>query len=143
LFGGTPREILEDVQQADWAPDGSALAVVHQVAEQNQLEFPIGHSLYRTSGFISYPRVSPRGNLIAFFDHPTNRDNRGSVAVIDLAGNKRVLCGEWANVQGLAWAPEGDEVWFTASKAGEALSLHAVTFSGRESIMLRTPQNLF
>jgi hypothetical protein len=29
---GTPREMLDDVQQADWAPNGTDLAVVRQVA---------------------------------------------------------------------------------------------------------------
>lgn len=142
LLGGTPREILEDIQQADWSPDGSNLAVVHYVAGQYQLEFPIGKVLYRTGGYISYPRVSPDGNLVAFFDHPTQRDNRGSVAVVDLNGNKRVLSGELADPQGLAWYPDGGEVCFTASRAGESSGLHYVTLKGREATLLRVPNNL-
>ncbi|MBK9706130.1 MAG: protein kinase [Acidobacteria bacterium] len=31
ILGGTPREILEDVQEADWSPDGKELAVVRSV----------------------------------------------------------------------------------------------------------------
>ena len=32
LSGGAPREILENVSEADWAPDGKSLAVVHEVS---------------------------------------------------------------------------------------------------------------
>ncbi|MFL6255233.1 MAG: protein kinase domain-containing protein [Pyrinomonadaceae bacterium] len=142
LFGGTPREIMEDVQQADWAPDGTNLAVVRLIEGQHQLQFPIGNTIYQTGGDISYVRVSPRGGAVAFFDHPSDRDNRGSVAVIDPAGKKTILSGEWPNPQGLAWSPSGEEVWFTASKAGEALRLHAVTLQGQERVVLNVPQNL-
>jgi len=34
LVGGAPREVLENVQWADWSPDGAALAVVHEIGEQ-------------------------------------------------------------------------------------------------------------
>jgi len=142
LLGGAPRELLEDVQQADWSPDGSSLAVVHRRGEENQLEFPIGKILYSTSGYITYPRISPKGDAIAFFDHPTQRDNRGSVALIDLQGKKQMLTGEWADAQGLAWSPKGDEIWFTASRQGENLSLHAVSTSGQYHAVLRVPNNL-
>jgi len=49
LGGGAPREILEDVRFADWAPDGT-LAVVHDVKGRSRLEYPIGKVLYDTSG---------------------------------------------------------------------------------------------
>ena len=31
LGGGAPRELLENVEFADWSPDGSSLAIVHDV----------------------------------------------------------------------------------------------------------------
>src|SRR5262249_23504754 len=40
--GGTPRDILEDVQDADWSPDGTKLAVVRLVNGRDQLEYPLG-----------------------------------------------------------------------------------------------------
>jgi len=40
LVGGAPREILEDVEWADWAPDGNTLAVVRHVAGRSRLEYP-------------------------------------------------------------------------------------------------------
>jgi hypothetical protein len=81
---------------------------------------------------------SSNGDKIAFLEHPVLGDDLGSVAVIDLAGNKRkVLSPGWASVGGLAWSPSGDEVWFTASEAGYADAVHAVTMSGRQRILAR------
>ncbi len=82
LGGGTPREVLDGVEAADWSPDGSALAVVREVRGKERLEFPVGKVLYETAGWISHPRVSPKGDLVAFLDHPIARDDGGSVAVV-------------------------------------------------------------
>ena len=45
--GGAPRDVLEDVASADWAPDGS-LCVLRRVGAEMQLEWPIGTVLYRS-----------------------------------------------------------------------------------------------
>ncbi len=76
LAGGAPREILEQVQWADWAPDGNNLAVVRDFGGRNRLEFPIGNALYETGGWIGHPRISPDGRLIAFLDHPNQGRRR-------------------------------------------------------------------
>src|SRR5262249_31358265 len=91
--------------------------------------------------YISYPRFSPAGDRIAFGDHPVYGDNRGSLAVIDLDGRKTVLTGDWTGLEGLAWAPSGTEVWFTASRSG-ALALHAVSLSRRERLLMESPTPL-
>ena len=137
--GGTPREVLEDVQQADWAPNGQVLAVVRYVDGRNRLEFPIGKVLYETAGWISHMRISPKGDMIAFLDHQLQWDDRGWVSVVDLSGNKRTISGEWSSEEGLAWSPKGDEIWFTAAREGEPYSLRAVTLSGRERVVVRLP----
>jgi serine/threonine protein kinase/Tol biopolymer transport system component len=139
LVGGAPREVLEQVQWADWAADGSTLAVVRDLGGRNRLEFPIGKSLYETGGWIGHPRVSPKGDLIAFIDHPVQGDDSGSLAVIDLAGKKKTLSGEWFTIQGVAWSPDGKEIWFTASKSGVDRTLYATTLDGKERMVLRLP----
>jgi Tol biopolymer transport system component len=139
LVGGAPREILEQVQWADWSADGNSLAVVRDFGGRNRLEFPVGKSLYETGGWIGHPRVSPKGDLIAFIDHPVQGDDRGTISVIDLAGHKRNLSDEWYTVQGLAWSANGNEVWFTASKSGVDRTLYAVTLEGKERMVLRLP----
>ena len=77
--GAAPREVLEDVRWADWGPDGS-LAIVREAQGRSRLEFPIGKVLYETTGYITHPRVSARGDAVAFLDHPTQNDDAGSVA---------------------------------------------------------------
>jgi eukaryotic-like serine/threonine-protein kinase len=142
LGGGAPREILEGVQWADWAPDGNNLAVVRDREGHNRLEYPIGKVLYQTGGWISHPRVSPKGTLIAFIDHPERRDDAGSIVVVDPAGNKKTLSGEWETAQGLAWSPNGDEVWFTTARVGVGRFLYAVSLSGPDRLLAREPGTL-
>ncbi len=137
LAGGTPRELLDEVQAADWAPDGASLAVVRDVDGACRLEFPVGHELHRTSGWISHPRVAPAGDRVAFIDHPVRGDDAGAVAVVDLAGHRRALTGDFRSAQGLAWGPRG-ELWFTAAD-GRVRALYAVDARGRRRELLRTP----
>jgi dipeptidyl aminopeptidase/acylaminoacyl peptidase len=140
LAGGGPREVLEGAQAADFAPDGASLAVVRTVAGRNRLEFPIGRTLYETpSGYLSHPRVSPRGDLIAFIEHPVRGDDSGSVAVVDREGRKRVLSPGWITARGLAWSPDGSEVWFTGAAIGGARAIHAVNLAGRRRMLSRIP----
>ncbi len=130
LTGGSPRQIAENIDWADWAPDGGSLAIVRDMAGRQRLEFPVGHVLYQTTGWISSPRISPKGDQIAFLDHPTYMDDRGVVSVVDLAGQKRVLSTGWESEQGLAWSPRGNEVWFSATEAGLQRRIYAVDLMG-------------
>jgi eukaryotic-like serine/threonine-protein kinase len=139
LAGGAPREMLENVQWADWGPDANNLAIVRDYGGRNRLEYPIGKPLYVTGGWIGHPRFSPKGNLIAFLDHPIQGDDSGSLTIVDLQGNKKSLTGEWFTEQGLAWSPDGNEVWFTASKTGTDRTLYAATLDGKVRMVLRLP----
>jgi len=141
--GGAPREVLENVQWADWSPDGSNLAVVREVGGRIRLEYPIGKVLYETGGWISNPRISPKGDLIAFLDHSLQGDTIGTVAVVDLAGHERNISSQQpGGTIGLAWSPKGDEVWFTAAKVGLDRSLYAVSLAGKERMVARVPADL-
>ena len=118
LNGGSPRPVLENVQWADWSPDGNNLAIVRDVNGRNRLEFPIGKVLYETSGWISHPRVSRKSDLVAFLDHPLPGDDGGSLRVVDLSGNAKTLATGLQTIQGLAWSADSREVWFTADRLG-------------------------
>ncbi len=143
LVGGAPREVMEDVEWADWSPDGSNLAVVRQVAGRTRLEYPIGKVLYDTGGWIGNPRMSPKGDLIAFIDHPLQGDTIGSVAVVDLAGNKRNISGvQTGGAMGLAWDPNSNSVWFTAVEVGIDRALWSISLSGKQRIVARVPGDL-
>lgn len=134
LSGGTPRQIAENVSGADWAPDGKSLAIVRDLWGKQRLEFPVGHVLYETDGWISHPRISPKGDKVAFLDHATHDDDRGVVSVVDLTGKKKVLSTGWESEEGLAWSPNGSEVWFSATQAGLQRRIYAVNLAGRQRL---------
>jgi serine/threonine protein kinase len=142
LTGGSPRDVAEGIQEADWAPDGATMMVVRDVGGKSRIEMPLGKILYETSGHVSYARLSPKGDRVAFLDHPFSLDDAGTVAVIDLTGKKTTLTGKWASEGGLAWSPKGDEVWFTATEAGANRSLYGVDLSGKLRVVTRVPGGL-
>jgi Tol biopolymer transport system component/predicted Ser/Thr protein kinase len=142
LVGGAPREVLDDVEWADWAPDGASLAVIHEVDGRKRLEFPLGKVLYQADGWLGNPRVAPDGKMVAFIDHPQPRDDGGSVAVVDLSGKKTMLSDGWDSIQGLAWSPDGNEIWFTATRTGGDRSLFATNLSGKVRLLARVPGEL-
>ena len=141
LSGGEPRPTLENVLFADWAPDGTGAAVVRTVEGRSRLEFPVGKVLYETAGWISHPRFSPAGDRIAFLEHPQQGNDLGWVALVDLEGHRTKLGPEWGSVEGLAWSPRGNEVWF-ASSAALLRDLRAVDLSGRVRLLARAPGGL-
>jgi eukaryotic-like serine/threonine-protein kinase len=142
LAGGSPREVLEDVRSADWDARGE-LAVVHHVEGRDRIEYPIGNPIYQNDGgWISHLRISPRGDKLAFLNHPAPWDDRGSVYSIDLRGRVTVLTAEFISEDGLAWSPDGKEVWFTGSQKGNNRNLFAVSLSGKVRQILDLPEGM-
>jgi eukaryotic-like serine/threonine-protein kinase len=147
LTGGTsPREILENVEWADWSPDGSNLLVVRTVSDENRIEYPAGKVVYRVPvpGWISHPRISRDGKRIAFCKHNARGDDRGSVTIIDSDGGSPKSFGSFASLYGLAWSPKNDEVWFTADPRGTTIArrLMAVNMSGAFRLLAAAPGDL-
>ena len=142
LEGAAPREILEGVREADWSPDGADLAIIRDVNGKDQLEFPAGKILAEASGYLSDLRFSPRGDRIAFFEHPLKYDDRGLVAVVDLSGKKTVLSEGYWGEEGLAWSPNGEEVLFSAGTAYNNFKVYAVTLSGRRRTAIESAGGL-
>ena len=136
LGSGAPREILEDVMEADWEPEGSELAIIREVGGKSRLEYPVGKILYETAAYVSDLRFSPQGDRIAFFDHPAKYDDRGVVAVVDLAGKKTDLAGGFWGLEGLAWSKDGDEIFFSASAGGANYLPRGVTLAGKQRLVL-------
>ena len=137
LAGGQPRELIEDVQWADWSPDGRDLAVARLVQGRSRLEYPVGPVLHQSEGWISDLRVSPSGDRVVFLEHPALDDDRGAVMVVDRGGAARVLSSGWARLGGLDW--RGDEVWTAGAREGSHRALYAIAASGRERLVARVP----
>jgi dipeptidyl aminopeptidase/acylaminoacyl peptidase len=64
------------------------------------------------------------------------------VAVVDLSGKEKKLTRDWYGTGGLAWSPDGEEVWFTASELGVDHYLSAVSLAGKERLVTRIPGTL-
>jgi Tol biopolymer transport system component len=141
LTGGTPRAVAENVRDADWDPAGEHFALIRGVDGGVQLEYPAGEVLHRTTGGVNCLRVSPSGDLVAFFDHPYVNNNRGTVAIVSRGGEMQTLSVELESLTGLAWSPDGSEIWFSgADEVGDAL--FAVSLSGQLRVLRRSPDDL-
>ena len=127
IGGGTPREILEDVFDADWAPDGDDMAVLRLSKNGNrELQYPIGTTLVEGNS-ISGIRVSPKGDLVAFGDG-------GKVYTVDRKGKRSAISGE-LSVGSFAWSPRGDGLMMIGSRSDGEQALYAVSLSGRERVL--------
>ena len=140
LAGGAPRAIVEDARLADWSSDGAALAVVRNVPGKVRIEYPVGRTLYETTGDIRHMRLS-RGGICAFVE----QDDSGlfSVNVVSPAGQKTTLSKGWEYVGGLAWWPDDSEIWFAGRRSARQVALYAVTPSGRERLVRQEAGGLF
>jgi hypothetical protein len=141
LGGGAPRAVQEGVHEADWGP-GRQFAIIRELGGMNRVECPIGKVLYQSPGWQSNLRVSPDGTKVAFLDHPWRGNDAGNVAVVDMEGNLKILSSGWSSAQGLAWASEGREVWFTAFRGESSRTLYAVTLDGTMRAVFQTAGHL-
>ena len=128
--GGVPRELAEDVVRADWSPTGE-LTVVRVVGGAYRIERPLGTPVYEASGGIGDLRVSPDGSHVAFV--AGNSQGGAEVRILDAHNAPRVLTKSYAECEGVAWSPNGTEVWFTApDSGGDALRVAALNGPERE-----------
>ncbi len=142
MNGGAPLALTSRVGCSDWSPDGKEIAIVRLEGGATQIEFPIGRTLYRTAAKIGCLRVSPDGSLIAFTEHPVRGDDAGVLRVVDRDGKVRTLAPGWSSLAGLAWAPSGKEVWFTAARTGGTRWLWAASLGGKVRLLSRVPGSL-
>lgn len=144
IDGGAPREILKDVQDADFSPDGKELAVIRSINTKYQMEYPIGKKIYSTpNGWMNNLRISPDGKMIAFMEHTVGGDDRGTINVVDLQGKVTKLTDDFASESGLHWSPDGKEIWFTASTTGSnEQPIFAVNLQGQRRLVVAMAGNL-
>jgi tRNA A-37 threonylcarbamoyl transferase component Bud32 len=140
--GGAPRELVDGIGAAEWDPQGNELAIVRFEKGLSRLEYPPGNVLYETDGWLGDLRFSRDGKRIAFADHPQLGDNRGYVAMLELGGEASRLGDIWNTIEGVAWSPGNEELWFTASEGGRARALFAMRLDGTSRSLSRGPADL-
>jgi serine/threonine protein kinase/Tol biopolymer transport system component len=142
IAGGAPREVFDKIDWADWTPDGQSLAVIRQGANGAvHLDFPVGSTIYEPDGWVSHVRFSPKGDWLAIADHVPGGDD-GRIVILDTHGQRKASSSYYSSVEGLAWTPNGKEVWYSAVPAGAARSIYALDLSGKERLIYRSPGGL-
>ena len=129
-FGSAKPELLApSVRAADWSRDGKEIALVRTERRGHVLERPPGKTVYRTSGWIGQVRLLD-GERVAFLDHPVWGDRRGRLALVEGDVVRPLVEGEFETLSGLAFAPGGREVLFSAARAGSQTEIFAVGLRG-------------
>ena len=124
LAGGMPREIADNVLQADWSPDGANLAIIRQVNGKTRVEYPIGTVRYETDHFVRDVRIAPDGKRLAILEPLKGEVD---VAIIDADKNPESIAHGWARgATGLAWSPDGTEIWVSGAPTAAPPALWAV-----------------
>lgn len=114
LEGLIPKERQRGVRWVDYDEKGQIAGVINE-NEKVRIEYPLGQIRYTSTGWISNLRVSPKGDALAFIEHPIAKDDIGYVCLLSIKDKQpRRLTKQWSgSARGLAW--RGDEIWFTAT----------------------------
>ena len=127
LSGGAARDLLQNVQAADWGPDGQRLAVAHAVGGSTRIEYPIGTVLHDEPAAFLHLQVSPDGARIACTTWSAD-----GAAILIVSTNREVsripLRGNAVPV--VSWSPDGTEVWFSSADPSEAGVIKAYMLDG-------------
>jgi Tol biopolymer transport system component len=136
ISGGTPRKIKEYALDADWAPDGNNMAIHGQGGGEDWIEYPVGNVIYKTTGNIKSPTVSPNGMMVAFAQRPGLLPP-DSLEIVDRSGKKKTYKEkEWVILNQVVWHPSGKEVWVMAFVKGGA-AFYAVPLEGKPRLVMK------
>ena len=124
LAGGMPREVADNVLQADWSPDGQSLAIIRQQGDRRRVEYPIGTVRHETAHYVRDVRVSPDGKRLAMLE-PSQGE--WELAIIDEGKKPVTIARGWARgATGIAWSRDGREVWVSGTNTASPPALYAV-----------------
>ncbi len=139
VSGGTPRELLENVLEADWSPDAKEMAVVRRMGNRYRVEYPIGTVLHDAAAQPMRPRISPDGSRVAFFERDLSGVGDVALKLVRAGAPALVLAGGMRAVAGLAWAPSGKEIWISAlRKASDNPAVFAVSMPGQIRLLTQS-----
>jgi serine/threonine protein kinase len=133
---GMPSHRIGPGDDAAWSPDGTLALISHGAT---RFEFPAENPklVKTTSGKFDFVRFAPDGKRIAYAEQESATDSAGRVMVMDLAGNVIEKSTSLDDIGGVAWSPDGKEVWFSAND-----TIFALEGNERQRVVLRGYQTL-
>lgn len=141
LMGTGLREVAEGVTLAEVSRDGRSTALVRRDKGVSRVEFPPGKTLFETPGEIFDLELSPRADRFAVVERPNAGYTAARVGILELAGRIEWLTPVRGDVFRTTWSPDAREIWFAGDKGGEWF-LRSIAVSGRERVLLATPQEV-
>ncbi len=143
-LGETPRPLLSNVLAADWGPRGKNLAVSHFAGEY-QIEYPIGHVLFRSANDLTYLRISPDGKWLAFQDSYPSSDLGRLYFISTKTGKNFAIGPSWSAQEGLVWAPDSQSVYVVAGRRNYPETIYRIFLNGkiRQQFRLEPSLRLF
>ncbi len=129
ISGGAPRAIADEVEAADWAPDGNSLAVLRNLGSKFVVEFPSGKAIYSAGSLLTGVRVSPDGKRVALTEWD---GSRYWIDVVESSGSRKALAKDFTEIDSLAWHPSGREIWFDGVDSRSETGVFAVNLEGGE-----------
>jgi hypothetical protein len=136
LGGAAPRDVDEDIIDADWTGGGDELAVLRNRYYRHFVESPSGNVLLETPRFARLLRASPTGPEIAATFKAELSARVDQIVLIDPSGSQRTLT-ECA-CTGIAFHPSGREIWFSDLLPSGETALGAVSLEGERREIYRT-----
>jgi len=133
--GGMPREVADNVQEADWTPDGAQLAAIRVVNGKFRIEYPIGTVKYETPHDLRALRVAPDGSHVAFIEP---HDGAYDVVTMAAGGKPDPIARGWSHgANGLAWSADSKQLWLTGTDSEAPPALYAVPLEGDPHVVSR------
>jgi hypothetical protein len=135
LAGGAKREWMSSgVWGACAGPGvGELAAVIGEFGAEIRLEWPLGHVVVKSLEVLRSPLI--RGDLLAFVKERGNIIEEVSLEIVERSGKARTLT-TLSGFSGMAWGPNGKEIWVSTYKDGASTFL-AVDLGGRSRVLLR------
>jgi hypothetical protein len=135
LSGAAPRDVADGVKEADFLATGELV-----VLRAGAIELPLDHPVYRSPGIAVSLRAARAGDRVAFVEHPIAGDGAGRVCTVTRAGAYACATdAHWNVMDHVAWAPDHDELWFSALEESSRGGIYAVAPSGPVRRLLGMP----
>ncbi|HEV7764757.1 MAG TPA: hypothetical protein VGQ76_07145, partial [Thermoanaerobaculia bacterium] len=89
-----------------------------------RVEYPIGTMKYETPHQLRHVRVSPDGKRLAILELSRGE---AEIAIIDAGKQPVTIARGWSRgATGIAWSPDGREIWISGTASGTPPALYAV-----------------